>query len=115
MTGTDLYHRLLAFNHGDKERDALAREVWSPTPWMIDVYTGRCIEDRDREILQWCHSEFGQESSPIHGREGRWHRGGAIINGWTWYGFADEEAMKRFVARWPAPDGIVLPSGGPGT
>ena len=32
-------------------------------------------------------------------RDGRWQRGNATIHGWTWFGFADREAMDAFVAR----------------
>ena len=99
--GTDLYRRTLAYDYGDDERNELMREVWSPTPWMIDVNTGRCGEDLDREIRFWCHDTFGEECWPIHGRPGVWQRGSATVFGSTWYGFATEEMMHQFLARWP--------------
>ena len=111
---TDLYHRALAFDYGDAERAATMRKVWDPTPWIIDAYTGRDDGLRELQILRWCHDELGEQSSPIHGRTGRWHRGSATINGWTWFGFATEaEAdMQLFQATWPTPPGIAHPDAG---
>jgi hypothetical protein len=97
---TDLHRRTIAFDYGDNERGDLMREVWAPTPWMIDVFTGNCGDGRERDILHWCYEEFGEQASPIHGRAGDWQRGGATINGWTWFGFATEALMARFVERW---------------
>jgi hypothetical protein len=65
---TDLYRRAMAYDYGDAERAALMREVWDPTPWIIDAYTGCDDGLRELQILRWCRNEFGDESSPIHGR-----------------------------------------------
>jgi hypothetical protein len=110
MMATDLFHRTMAFDR-DPERKALMRKVWEPTPWMIEVYTGHHpYEDpRERQILEWCFAELGQESSPIHHKTGRWHRGSATINGWTWFGFTTEADMQRYLAAWPTPAGIRHP------
>lgn len=104
--GTDLYRRMLAFNYGDQERANLMSEVWSPTPWMVDVFDGGWSSGRDQcfRIGQWCVEHFGQQGSPIHKRPGRWYRGNATVHGWTWYGFDTEEAMNEFVAAWPNPE-----------
>jgi hypothetical protein len=89
---TDIYHRAMAYDYGDDERAALMRKVWEPTPWIIEVYVGQHPYEgpRERQILEWCRDDFGDESSPIHGRAGRWHPGNATIYGWKWFGFATE-------------------------
>jgi hypothetical protein len=108
---TALHQRMLAFDQGDAERSELMRKVWAPTPWMVDAYTGNEPgQGRDREMLHWCHDEFGQMCSPIHQRDGRWQRGSATVYGWTWFGFAEEAELQRFLARWPTPEGIAGPS-----
>jgi hypothetical protein len=107
MTGTDLYRRALSFNYDDPKRGALMEKVWCGTPWMVDAYTGAPDTDRRHELMQWCRDQFGPEAWPIHGHPGQWHSGGATVNGWTWMGFATEEQMRRFVARWPAPPEAV--------
>jgi hypothetical protein len=108
---TDLYRRTIAFEYGNTETSALTRKVWEPTPWMIDMYTGHHPfgDPRERQILDWCYDELGEESSPIHGHTGRWHRGSATVNGRTWFGFATETDMQRFLAAWPAPEGVKQP------
>lgn len=111
---TPLFDRVMAFDHGDVELNDLVRKVWEPTPWMINVFTGRdADEPREREMLIWCFRELGEESSPIHSRHGTWHRGNATVLGWTWYGFATEAAMQRFLARWPTPEGVTHPEPAP--
>jgi hypothetical protein len=82
------------------------RKVWTPTPWMVEAYTGRCDDVREHNMIHWCHDTFGPESSPIHGRSGDWMRGSVTINGWTWFGFATEALMRQFVGAWPQPDSI---------
>jgi hypothetical protein len=72
-------------------------QVWSPTPWMLDVK----VMDRRREIRRWCNRSLGPESSPIHGHNGNWREGGVIVNGKTWFGFKTEEMMKQFEAQFP--------------
>jgi hypothetical protein len=108
---TALHQRMLAFNYEDASRAALMRQVWAPTPWMEDVYTGNeSGQGRDRDMQQWCHDRFGQMCSPIHEKAGRWQRGCATVYGWTWFGFAEETDLLRFLARWPTPDGIERPA-----
>lgn len=108
--GTDLHERMLAFDYGDAERKDLMREVWSGHTWMVDAYTGNYMDPRSREMLHWCHEHLGPQASPIHGRPGRWYRGGATIHGWTWIGFADKMDMEVFRARWPTPEGVRDPN-----
>lgn len=105
MDGSPLFHRTMAFEHDDAKKQVLMREVWSGTPWMVTADTGRCGEDRDFEIREWCRDQFGDEAWPIHGRPGSWQRGSATVFGQTWFGFAEEAQMQAFVARW----GEVLP------
>jgi hypothetical protein len=103
--GTDLYRRMLAFNYDDQERSDLMRKVWSPTPWMVNVFDGGWSRGRDRcfNIGEWCAEHFGPQGWPIHGKPGRWYRGNATVHGWTWYGFASESDMNAFMAAWPNP------------
>lgn len=109
---TDLYHRTMAFDYGDGERNDLMHKVWDGFPWMVNAYTGGYSKDRDREhnILTWCCEHVGEPASPIHERPGAWYRGNATVNGWTFMGFASKEDMERFLERWPAPDGVGEPS-----
>jgi hypothetical protein len=106
---TNLHRRTLAFDYGNDERATTMRKVWDPTPWMIDVYTGSEDGLREFQIMRWCYDELGEQSSPIHGQTGRWHRGNATIYGWTWFGFATEADMQLFQATWPTPPGIAHP------
>ena len=96
-----LHKRMLAFDHGDEDRNALMEKVWRGTPWMVDAYTGNINSDREREMVEWCRDEFGDEAWPIHGRPGAWQRGSADIYGWTWFRFDTEENMRLFLARFP--------------
>lgn len=102
--GTDLYRSALAFNDDDPERKALMAQVWRGTPWMVDAYTGSHDTDRRHDLMEWCREQFGREAWPIHGHQGQWHSGSATVDGWTWMGFATEDQMRRFMARWPAPN-----------
>jgi hypothetical protein len=99
--GNALYQR--ACNECLPEHRELMVEVWSPTPWMLDVNVGSG-EDRRREIRHWCNRNLGHESSPIHGHEGDWHEGNVTMHGRTWYGFKTEAMMKRFEAQFPSPN-----------
>lgn len=101
--GTDLYLRM------DEERRTLLRQVWSPTPWMVDAYTGACDTYRHLDIMHWCSEKFGPESWPLHGEPGNWHRGAFTVDGWTWYGFKTEAMLQEFLAAWPTPEGVKHP------
>jgi hypothetical protein len=95
---TPLHKRMLSFEHED-ERGDLMREVWAPTPWMINLNTR---SDADYGLIRrWCFARFGDESSTIHGRPGTWRFGNATVMGWTWIGFSTEEQMREFIAAWP--------------
>lgn len=99
---TELYQRVIAFDHGDASRNDVVRKVWDGTPWMIDVFTGKCGDELDRDMREWCMKNLGPEASPIHGQDGEWQRGYATINGWTWFGFKTEDQMMRFIERFPS-------------
>lgn len=105
VTGSPLFQRTMDFKHDDARKQALMLKVWACTPWVVTADTGRCGEDRDCEIREWCRDQFGDEAWPIHGRQGDWQRGSATVHGQTWFGFATEAQMKAFVAKW----GEVLP------
>jgi hypothetical protein len=102
---TPLHQRMLAFNDRqvDRDRTELMRKVWAGHPWMLDAYTGNYDDVRSHEILEWCYESFGEQASPIHGNPGTWYRGGATVDGWTWFGFSSETDMQKFMERWPAP------------
>lgn len=108
--GTDLFRRTLAFDYGDAERAELMRKVWSPTPWMVDAFTGSCGDRRDREMIDWCIVRCGTSASPIHGRPGQWQRGSATVYGWAWFGFAEEADLTAFVDAWPVPSDVKMPA-----
>lgn len=105
--GNDLYNQVVAYDHGDAERNALTRKVWSGTPYMIDTYTGSTGERRDLEMRWWCRDRWGREAAPLHGIAGEWLRGGATIHGWTWYGFRTQAQLNEFMAAWPDPEAAV--------
>jgi hypothetical protein len=106
---TALYDRMIAFHYDDAERGATMRQVWDPTPWMVDAFTDGCGSMRERGMMDWCLAQFGSQSFPLHGKPGRWMQGCATVYGWTWFGFAEKADMDRFVARWPAPEGVEQP------
>lgn len=101
--GTDLYRRIISYEYRTDEQSDLQRTVWSPTPWVVNVFEGRHDDMMYFEIGEWCRKNIGPESSPIHEMQGEWHRGGATVDGWTWYGFATEYIMNRFLSAWPQP------------
>lgn len=102
VRGTALFERTLSFDYGDTERGDLMSKVWAPTPWMADVYSGRVNSDTYRAMMEWCRANMGDECSPIHGRPGDWQSGAATVFGWTWFGFAREEQLGRFLAAFPS-------------
>lgn len=98
--GTELYRRMLGEDYRDPKISALMLEVWSPTPWMLDVMTA----GREQEMWLWCYHNFGGESSPIHGHEGGWHLANVTLHGKTWFGFRTEAMMKRFQEKFPTTE-----------
>lgn len=104
MMGSPLFERAMAYDYMDAERAALMRKVWAETPFMVNVFTGQIGEELDREIRDWCEERWGDEYLPLHGRPGRWQRGGVTLFGWTWFGFETGEMMTEFQARWKTSD-----------
>lgn len=94
---TPLYQRAIEF---DGPHRAALREAWEPTPWMLVVNTDFVGSDREHDILAWCHEQFGRELWAPGQAGGYWRRGGATINGQTWFGFSTEERMNQFKAKW---------------
>ncbi len=80
--------------------NTLQDEVWSPTPWIIDVYTGSISSSRYNKIISWCHEVFGGESDPIRGTVGSWRCGSVTVCGRTWLGFATKEQADQFESHW---------------
>lgn len=109
MTGSKLYQDAMAYYEANNREPELNHKVWDGTLWIVDAYTGRVNEDRWHAMNQWCRDRFGPEAWPNHGEPGQWHKGGATIHGWTWFGFATEEQMKQFVEAWPPPDCVAAP------
>jgi len=100
MTGTQLFQNAMEYDYGDKNRAKLMHNVWKDTPYMVDAWTGSTAANRDYEMLEWCYYHFGDQHYPIHGKPGDWQRGGATINGWTWYGFRTAKQLKQFLDHW---------------
>lgn len=100
-SGTRLFLETIAFDSGDAERDALMREVWTVTPFMIECFTGSMTRPRYRDMLQWCRERFGAPASPIHKVAGDWQTGGVTLHGWTWYGFKSANMLQEFLEAWP--------------
>ena len=104
---TELYKRIIkhATEKDDDERLALSHKVWDPTPFVIDVYMGEIAEfgmrTDERTIREYCRGYFGKESWPIHDEPADWYRGGATVDGWTWFGFKTKEMMDKFIFDWP--------------
>ena len=99
--GTALYERMIERSKDDPDSGELMRQVWSPTPWIIEV---RDFEPNSKEwfdFVRWALSELGDESMPLHGHAGVWRRGNATVFGETWYGFAAEHLMDKFMRRYP--------------
>ncbi len=103
---TELYQNMLEQDYGHQGTAELMEKVWSPTPFMVDAFTGHGSDRRDCEMQQWCYDTFGEQSSPIHEREGTWCRGNATIFGWTWYGFAERDQLDLFLAHWRDADWV---------
>lgn len=105
-----LYHRMLRWNErqGDAEHTALSRRVWDGTPWMVNWYTGGINDGRTRDMIEWCHEQFGEQAWWPSGRPGAWQRGSATINGWEWWGFDTEARMQQFMTAWPIPDDVPI-------
>lgn len=106
---SDLYRRTMEWHEaqGDAERTALAHLVWDGTPWMVNWYTGGVGDGRTRDMIEWCHSQFGPQAWWPTDTPGAWQRGSATIHGWEWWGFNTESHMLAFMAAWPKPDGIA--------
>lgn len=99
---TDLYRRIVTYDYRDEKRRALMEKVWSPTPWIVDVFTGAINSPRYLEMTDWLRAEYGQECWPIHDRSGAWQMS-STVNGWTWIGFDSEDKMRAFLERWTDP------------
>lgn len=89
-----------------KEALELAKKVWNPTPWVIDVFMGESEnsggEHKDEaRIRAYCVEHFGVQSWPIHDKPANWYRAGFTVYGWTWIGFKTEAMMKKFISDWP--------------
>ena len=102
MDGTKRYQGILDWEFPkDPERANLLRKVWKPTPWIIDTKWPEPNSIEWFDLFEWLEENIGPESSPIHNREGVWHRGSATVHGHTDVGFATEEMMNRFIEHWP--------------
>lgn len=103
IRGTALYHRGVEWAHANLDARGidLHHKVNDPTPWIIDVNLGDSNSLEYRELYDWCDEQFGPQSWPIHGRPGNWYIAGATVFGRTHVGFATEEMMQRFMARFP--------------
>ena len=99
--GTEIYHSFMdSLEQSDPELLLINQKVWSPTPWVLDVYTDSLGSSKGIGLRKWLEEHLGPESSPIHGMEGRWHFGYVTIYGWIWIGFASEQEMEQFIEAW---------------
>lgn len=105
----DFHKRVLELNCGTAEATKMMRDLWAPTPFMVEAWNGHRNDQREREMFDWCFKTFGPESSPLHGKQGRWRRGGAPNYSWGWWGFSTLAELDQFMARWPTPEGIEVP------
>lgn len=99
MIGNELYQRMLKYSEDHSDGGLLMRQIWTPTPFMLDVNVGD--DHKEREILEWCFEVMGSESSPLHEMDGCWRRGNARVYGWVWFGFETAELLSKFQRRWP--------------
>lgn len=99
-TMTELYKKMIEHEYQDQETRDLMQKVWQDTPFMVNIFTGPFENDRRREMEDWCRENFGQENLAIWGKKGNWQLGSVTIFGWNWAGFATQEQMEKFLARW---------------
>lgn len=103
MTGTPLYDALVSAVTPD-QAEMMLRD-WSPTPWVLQVFTDAAGSPHDMAMRRWCVAEFGPESLPLNGAIGRWRRGASTSGGYGLIGFNTEAAMHEFQRQWGgAPD-----------
>jgi hypothetical protein len=106
---TPLYHSIIEHANGDGPCHdlELTHKVWDPTPWVVDVYLGdrentsTPLRQDECAIKRFCRANFGKESWPMHDEPAAWYSGGAIVDGWTWFGFDSEQKMNQFLEAWP--------------
>lgn len=98
---TRLFDLIAKEAESGRETDKLMLKVWSPTPWIVEFKEFEVNSREWFEAFEWLDENIGPESSPIHEREGVWHRGNAVVFGINWYGFATEDLMSRFSAQYP--------------
>lgn len=98
MKGSKLFKQMIAVISDSEKTSELMKELWSPTPWMIDAFTDSNDSERYREILDWCHNKWGRESNNVEDRN--WRVGGATVYGYTWYGFKTKQMMNEFIHKW---------------
>lgn len=84
----------------EHDHEELAHQVWDNTPYIIDVNTGSFSTDEEHNrwhaMATWLRTNFGEEAWPIHGKQGNWCRGGAIVDGWRFIGFHTVEQAELF-------------------
>lgn len=110
VIGNQFYADAMAYYEANVDDGGeLEHKVWDGTPFMVDWFTGPVAHERDLLMRQWCRHHIGDEAWPIHGKRGRWHRGGATVYGWTWFGFETQAFLDAFMTAWPLPDGVAPP------
>ncbi len=105
--GTDLYQSIIDWNaRQSAELLRLAHEVWDMTPWVVDVFEGANRDMGYMDRMHWCRERWGDQAWWPSGLKGAWQRGGATVDGWTWWGFDSEDKMNEFLAAWPSPPSV---------
>ncbi|HEY0120630.1 MAG TPA: hypothetical protein VGC14_02525 [Rhizobium sp.] len=100
IMATDLYHRVLTYDYGDKERSDLMAKVWNVTPFVVNVRTGSIDSEEYRAMIDWLRDTFGDQAWPIHGRAGQWQTGRATVFGETFIGFQAADGLAAFRAKY---------------
>ena len=89
-------------------------KTWSPTPWMADVLmTDAENEDRRDALRAWCYAHFGAEATHNFDDPACWRQSCVTMRGYSWFGFAKEEQMNRFLQQFPSPARIPGPACAP--
>jgi len=86
----------------------LTLKCWQGLPWMVEAFFGDSGTLRHQQVIDWCGENFGEEAMPATGKPGDWYRGADEAKGWSCVGFKTEEMMNRFLARWPAPESLLI-------
>ena len=111
--GSEVFRRMLK-ETTDPDLREVNLKTWSPTPWMADVLmTDAENEDRRDALRAWCYAHFGAEATHNFDDPACWRQSCVTMRGYSWFGFAKEEQMNRFLQQFPSPARIPGPACAP--